>query len=460
MSDNVGEEGREPVRAPVAGRYDGLMQGALLGFRRWGGSTFEALSVRNFRIFYIGQGASLTGSWMRRTALGWLVFLLTGSYELLGLVMGLTMLPLFLLAPLAGSIADRVDKRKMIIATQLGAAACSALLAVLVATDNAQVWQVMVLAFLGGVAFAFEIPSRQAFVAELVGKDRLMNAIALNSALVNGARVIGPAVAGVLMGLVGVAACFAIDAITYLIVTGTLMSLKLPRFLKSREPIDRIAHLIGGLHEVRRNRPVRLVLILLFFTACFGWSFITLLPAIAQEELHLGETQYGFLMAAFGVGAVVSALIVASQKGGGCARRQLFVGIWTMMVGLFIFSAVRGFVLPMGAMVLAGGGAVMFVSTGNTVVQMAVADDIRGRIMGIWALTFGGSMPLGAWLSGQSAALIDPFSTIALFAVIVSVASVVIFPHFPAALALNGQSTCGDGRAKPPVPAKEEVRAA
>lgn len=397
----------------------------------WLRTTFSSLQVRNFRIYYLGQSASMIGTWMRRTALGWIIYEMTGSRALLGLIMGLSMLPMFLLSPLAGTIADRVDKRRMVVLTQLLAAASSATTAVLLLGGWAQPWHLMVLATVGGIAFAFEVPSRQAFVSELVGREHLLNAVALNSVLVNSSRVIGPAVAGLVMAAVGAGWCFLLDAVSYLVVTATLLKLKLPAH---RAPTRHTSHwqdLLEGFREVHRNRRVRILILLMCLMGVFGWSCQTLMPAIAQDLLHLGEGGYGLLMAMFGVGAIAGALFVAGRAAADTSRRQVFGGVWLLCLGALVVAISRH-PAPMGAgLAVAGFGAVMFMSTSNTLVQTSVDDGLRGRIMGIWSVGFGGSLPLGAFLSGWVAQMISPFLTIALFALVLALSSFIIWWRLP-----------------------------
>ncbi len=396
----------------------------------WMGSTFAALSVPNFRWFFIGQGLSQTGTWMRRTALGWLVFELTGSYKLLGTVMALSLAPMFFLAPLSGAIADRVDKRKMIIFSQLMASATSAALAAYVFLDFQQIWPIMVMAIFAGIAFSIEVPPRQAFVVEMVGREHLMNAIALNSALVNMTRIVGPAAAGILMSVKGAGFVFLIDCVSYLCVAGTLMALKLPKFVKPKDKPSRIKQVVDGLKEACSNEHVRPTLMLLFTTACFGWSFTTLMPAICQDVVKMSELKYGVLMSSFGIGAIAGALLVAGMGTRTNPRRQLFGGIWLMIAGLIVFSFMRSFWTMAPAMIVVGFGAIAFISTANTIVQTSVQDRIRGRVMGVWALTFGGSLPLGSYLTGWVSSYISPFQTIQIFCSITIVTSISIFLWF------------------------------
>ncbi|MBK8167312.1 MAG: MFS transporter [bacterium] len=401
------------------------------GARGWLRATFSSLQVRNFRIYYAGQTASMIGTWMRRTALGWVVYEMTGSRAMLGTVMGMALLPMFLLSPLAGTIADRVDKRRMVILTQLLAACSSALIALLLLTGWAQVWHLLALATLGGIAFAFEVPARQAFVSEIVGREHLLNAVALNSVLVNSSRVLGPAVAGLVMAAVGAGWCFLLDAASYLVVTGTLLALRLP---PHRPPARRTSHwqdLLEGFREAHRNDVVRTLLLLLCLMGVFGWACQTLMPAIAQDLLHLGEWEYGLLTAMFGVGAIAGALVVAARTASGTSRLQVFGGVWLLCVGALAVAASRHPV-PMGAgLAVAGFGAVMFMSTSNTLVQMSVEDGLRGRIMGIWSVGFGGALPAGSFLAGWLAQLVSPYLTIAVFAAILAAASLLIWRRLP-----------------------------
>jgi MFS family permease len=406
----------------------------------WARQTLASLSLRNFRLFYLGQGTSLVGTWVRRTALGWLVYELTGSRALLGTVMAVALVPLFVLSPLAGAIADRVDKRRLIVASMALASLTSAAIATLVLAGRAEVWHLMALAALGGVAFAFEAPARQAVVVEMVGRDHLLNAIALNSALVNLSRIVGPGIAGLLMGTVGIGFCFLLDALSYLVAIGSFLAMDLPRRLPPPATESRWQQLMAGFVEVHHNRRVRTLLLLLFFMGVFGWSAQTLMPAIAQDLLHFSELRYGVLMSTFGVGAIVGALIVAGRAGKNTSRLQVFGGLWTLCAGALVVSVSRAF-LPLSlGLAVAGFGAVMFLSTSNTLIQTSVDDAIRGRVMGIWAVGFGGSLPLGALLSGWVAEVISPFLTIGIFAGVLAAAGLAVWWRLP-----RGGAAAGSG---------------
>ncbi len=393
----------------------------------WWRSTFAALSVRNYRLFFIGHGLSLAGTWMRQTALGWLVYQMTDSEALLGLILGLALLPLFVFSPLAGALADRVDKKRLILWTQILACGVSAAVALLIWMGRIEVWSLMALAILGGVAFAFEAPARQSFVFEMVGREKLMNAIALNSALVNAARTIGPALAGFVMAAVGTAMCFALDALSYLIVVFTLLAMRLPPFQPPAKRISRLEALLGGWREAARNKRVRVTLVLMVFAVACGWGFQSLLPALARDTLGLAEFGYGALMSMFGVGAILGALFVASRPEERNHRGQVFGGLAFLTAGMLMLSF-SSMAWQMGAaLLIAGFGGVMFLSTGNTIVQTAVDDGIRGRVMGIWSLGFGGAMPFGSFAAGALAEAYSPFVTIQIMGAMVGAAALLIF---------------------------------
>ncbi len=399
--------------------------------RTWFATTFSSLQVRNFRIYYAGQTASMVGTWVRRTALGWIIYEMTGSRAMLGTIMGLVLLPMFVFSPLAGAMADRVDKRRLVVFTQLLAASSSAAIAVLVLGGWARPWHLMTLATIGGIAFAFEVPARQAFVSDLVGREHLLNAVALNSVLVNSSRVIGPAIAGIVMAGVGAGWCFALDAISYLVVTVTLLSLRLPPHRAAPRTTSHWQDLLEGFGEVRRNRRVRTLLLMLCLMGVFGWACQTLMPAIAQDLLHLGEWQYGLMMAMFGVGAIGGALVVAGRTAADTSRLQVFGGIWLLCLGAFVIAATRHPLTIGAGLAIAGFGAVMFMSTSNTLVQTSVEDHLRGRILGIWSVGFGGSLPLGSFLAGWVAQRVSPFTTIGAFAGILAVSSFFVWRRLP-----------------------------
>lgn len=381
------------------------------------GQTFSALADRNFRLFYIGVGVSFTGAWMRRTALGWVVFDMTRSYQETGVVFAAALLPLCLFAPFAGSLADRMDKRHLIIYARILAFLVSAMLAALLWLGSPPLWAIYVLAAMTGVAFAFEVPTRHSFVVELVGKDKLMNAIALNSALINVTRFIGPALAGFLMGKFNPAWVFAADALSSLVVITMILMLRLEKRIIHRPRGNPLTQLIAGAREAVVNKPVRNMLLMLIFVVLFGWSFDTLIPGIANEILRVSEFQFGVLQGVFGVGAVIGALYVAGRGSNSRPRLQAYGGAALFFVMLIIMTMLKTYATMIPCLIIAGFGAITFLSTANTIIQTNVDDSIRGRVMGMWTFTFGACMPLGSLLQGWTAEQISPWLTIEIFAI-------------------------------------------
>lgn len=385
----------------------------------WRRRTFASFAVPNYRWFFFGQGTSLVGSWMRATAQGWLVYSLTGSRLDLGTVAALSQVPLFL-SPVAGAFADRMDKRRLLMALASFCMVLSLTLAALVGSGEVRVGHVMLIACLAGCEMAVELPARQSYVVEMVGREHLLNAIALNSAMFNTARMIGPALAGLLMwafggrtpeaAMRGIALCFLVDGCSYSAVIFALTRIRTdPR---AEPPADGgwRERLLAGFAYVRGDRRARLLLTLLAICILFGWSYVAVLPAFAKDVLGLGERGFGLLLSANGVGAAAGALWVAGRREAASRallRRRVFGSLMLFGTMVVVFSRMTEPVLAGACLALAGFGAISFVSTSNTLIQLAVPDHLRGRVMGIWALVFGGSMPLGSWMVGALAQATD-----------------------------------------------------
>jgi MFS family permease len=372
--------------------------------RRGGGATwrdtFAALKHRNFRLFFVGQLVSLTGTWMQATAQGWLVYQLTGSKVLLGTVAAVGTLPMLLLSLWGGSVADRHSKRTMIIITQIGMMLTAFVFAALVGSGHIQPWHILVLAALGGVAMAFDMPARQAFMVEMTSTEHLMNAVSLNSSIVNGARVIGPAVAGWLMAGVGITWCFILNGVSFIAVIVGLMMMRLPKFIPPTKPHSAGRHILEGFKYVAGHRRVRILLLLFGVVGVFGWSYAVLLPAYATDILHVGESGYGGLLSANGFGALLGALTVATWGSRVRPRLLILGGLWLFSAMLLLLAVVRWYPLVLLCLAVGGWGMLLYFSTTNTLIQSNVSNAMRGRVMGIWALVFGGMMPLGGLESG------------------------------------------------------------
>jgi MFS family permease len=369
----------------------------------WAGRTFGALKAPAYRRFYVGQGLSLVGSWARSTALGWLVYDLTGSKALLGTVGLASFLPMAILVPLTGAIADRADKRRLLAWVNVALLVCSAAFAALLAADAVRASHVVVFAAVTGTLVAFETPARQAFVVEMVGKRLLHNAIALNSALFNLTLFVGPAIATGILALGGMTWVFVFDALSYVGAVVALAGMRLP----DRPPtevrvVSRIEHLTAGVRYAARDRTVRRLLGLLAVVMAFGWSYSALLPAFAKDVLGTGATGYGFLYASSGLGALAGALLVAGRAGRSPDRaiRAFLLGV---SLSLLAFSVARSLVLACALRAVAGFAMIGFLSTANTTIQTSVPDALRGRVMAVWIFVWSACFPLGQQALGSAA---------------------------------------------------------
>lgn len=363
--------------------------------------VFSALRNRNYRLFYAGQTVSLIGTWTRTAALGWISFQFTHSEFLLGLVFVLNSLPIFLFAVYAGSLADRIPKIRIFMLTSWFALLSSLMVAVMLFFGPVHIGYLMAFATLWGTATAFEMPARQTLMVELVGREDLVNAIALNSAMVNSTRVIGPAIGGVLLASFGAAWCFFLDAISYLAVLFALYQIRLPaaHYAAKRVDADR-NYILEGFQYLKTNAIMGQAMAMLFIMGLGGWAYQSQLSAFAVTQLHMQVLGYSGLLAMNGLGACTAALVVAAQGSRLVRVNTLYAG--TGIYGAFIIAC--GFIhQPLIASLLiffAGFGVILFYSIGNSIIQTQSPDYLRGRLMGIWALVFGGSMPIGSFWMG------------------------------------------------------------
>jgi MFS family permease len=349
----------------------------------------------------MGQAVSLTGTWMQTIAQSWLVIELTDSKAALGFVTMLQFLPITLFVLPAGVLADRVSKRDLLMATRLLAMAQSVLLAVLVASGHVEFWQVCILALVLGVSNAFEQPARQAFIVEMAGKDDLMNAVALNSGLFNATRLVGPAVGGIIIAAFGVEAAFFINAVSFLPTIWALLAMNMNELFISevrRTGANVLRELREGLSYVYHSPPTLLVVIMAVFIGMFGFNFIVALPLISKYVLDGGAEQLGFLTAALGLGAVLSALVIAGRNR--ISRRTIFIGGAAFSVLLAAVAASETFSLTIVLLFFLGVALTAFAATANTAMQLSTPDHLRGRVMGLWMLLFAGSTPFGGYLTG------------------------------------------------------------
>ncbi|HEY2140175.1 MAG TPA: MFS transporter [Chthoniobacterales bacterium] len=388
--------------------------------------TFSAFKHRNFRLYFFGQLISFTGTWMTTTAQGWLVYQLTGSKALLGVVAAAASAPMLFFATWGGWAADRYSKRSVIVCTQVCSMILSFAMAALVWTKIVQPWHIIVLAVLGGITMAFDMPARQSFVIEMTSREDLMNAISLNSSAFNCARIVGPSIAGLLMAQVGISLCFLFDGLSFIPVIAGLLMMRLPK-RETNFGVDSgpLAQALEGFRYVWGHRRVLTILSLFTVVGIFGWSYSVLMPAFARDVLHLGANGYGLLMAGSGVGALAAALTVASAGHMLPTRVMALGGVWIFSVSLVLFAFNKNLYLGILLLALVGFGVVLYFSTSNTVLQSIVPDEMRGRVMGIWALIFGGMIPLGSLEAGLMADLLGSPATMAIGALICALAALI-----------------------------------
>lgn len=393
------DEAKHPDTANVPNADAGDVRRVPVGRVGWP-QAFSAFAHRNYRIFFFGQIVSLVGTWLQSTAEGWLVYQLSGSSVALGFIRFATMLPFALLALWGGIVADRHSKRSILLGTQVASMLLALLLALLVFLGVIQVWHVAVIGFALGVVNAFDVPARQAFVVELVGKDDLTNGIALNSSMFNFARVVGPAVAGVLIGVIGMAGCFLLNGLSYLAVIAGYGMLRLPKFepktrhLRFREAIGEAFRYIAG------NGPLRGIMILVSTFSLFGISFAVLMPVFAKDILNGDAKAFGTLMAFNGGGALLGGLALATWGDAFRRRTLVYAGLFGFCMFIVLFALSRHFWLSGGLLLGAGFFMIIFLATANTATQLRSPDELRGRIMGFYSLCFLGLGSVGSLVAG------------------------------------------------------------
>jgi len=364
--------------------------------------TFRALRHRNYRFFFWGQLVSLIGTWMQQTAMSWFVYEITNSKFLLGLVSAVGSAPMALSSIWGGSLADLYPKRSILVATQSAQMVCAFLLAAGVWLGFASTWFIIIVAAFNGLAMGFDMPARQAFTVEMASREDLLNAISLNSSIVNGARVVGPSMAGLMIGAVGVAMCFLLNGLSFIAVIAGLLLMRLPKFKRGID-VSPARHAWEGIVYSAKHQRVRTILLLFLAIGIFGWSYMVLMPAFARDVLGRGANGYGVLMSASGTGAFVGALVVATYGHLFLPRRLALGGVWLFAASLFALALTHNFYVALAFLFTAGFGMLLFFSTSNTVLQTIVPDEMRGRVMGVWSLVFGAMIPLGSLEAGAVA---------------------------------------------------------
>jgi predicted MFS family arabinose efflux permease len=403
-------ERNEERAAPASASPDNSVPGSLVdqelvppdvergGWRQ----VFRALRHRNFQLFIGGQIVSLTGTWMQTVAQSWLVYRLTRSEFLLGATWFCTQIPVFVLGPLGGLAADRHSRHRIVVATQVLSMVQAAVLAVLTLTGSVQVWHILGLSVLLGAVNAFDMPGRQSLLIHLTAKEDLLSAISLNSAIFNAARMVGPAVAGILVAATGEGVCFLINAISFLAVIASLLAIRLPPFVSCR-PDSPWNHLVDGFRYVYRNGPIRTLLTMVAATSLSGMPALVLMPFFAEDIFHRGSRGLGFLMAAMGVGAIVGTLVLAWRARTAGLPRVVFLSALMLAVSFVAFALSSWFYLALAIMPIIGFSVMRHNAAANTLIQTLIPDEYRGRTMALYAMTMVGIGPFGSLAAGALA---------------------------------------------------------
>lgn len=392
----------------------------------------RALRHRNYRLFFVGQGVSLIGTWMTRVATGWLVYRLTGSALLLGIISFAGQLPTLLAAPFGGVLVDRSNRHRVLLATQVLAMVQSALLATLALTHTIGIGSLVVLQAFQGLINAVDTPARQAFVVEMVeSREDLPNAIALNSSLVNGARLLGPSVAGLIIASLGEGLCFLVDAVSYLAVIASLLLMRVPR-RKSETVARRMSEeLTEGFRYAAGFAPVRVILTMAAVASIASVPQTALMPIFASSVLGGGPHTLGFLMAASGVGAVCGALWLASRRTVVGLGRVIMAAVVCFGAGLCVFSLSRALWLSLLVLVITGASFMVLLAASNTLLQTIAPEDKRGRVMGLYTMAFLGMAPVGSLMAGWLGARIGAPHTVLVSGILALLSAAWFFRQLP-----------------------------
>ena len=388
-------------------------------------TIFRSLQYRNYRLFFGGQSISLIGTWMQRIAMPWLVYHLTGSAFLLGLVSFAGQIPTFLLAPLAGVVTDKFSRYRVLLITQVISLLQALILALLSLAGVIQIWHIVVLSIALGCVNAFDVPSRQSFVVEMVEKkEHLGNAIALNSMMFNGARLIGPSIAGLILATAGEGICFLINAVSYIFVVVSLLSMK----IQKKEIIRKSGNVLNDMKEGFRYTfgfaPIKHLLILLGIVSLMGSSYQVLMPVFAKEILHGNSSTFGFLMGAAGVGALAGAIFLASRETLIKLGRIIPAASAMFGAGLVVLSFTKYFSVSLLLMIIIGLGLMLQTASSNTILQTITDDDKRGRVMSFYAMALMGTVPIGNLIAGSIASGIGIAGTLLMGGIVTALAGI------------------------------------
>jgi MFS family permease len=363
-------------------------------------ATLRALQYRNFQLFFSGQLISLIGTWMQNLAQAWLVYRLTGSMVLLGGVSFCSQIPIFLFSTVGGIVADRYSRHRVVIATQTLSMLLALALAALTLTHTVQIWHIFVLSALLGVVNAFDIPARQSFIVDMVGRADLMNAIALNSSMFNASRVVGPAIAGMLIAAIGEGWCFFANGVSYIAVIVGLLLMRVERHERVAERGSPLGKIVEGFRFVIHSPAIHALLILLGIASVTGMPFTVLMPVFADHILHGGPKALGWLTGCAGIGALAAALLLASRQTLKGLSVWVAIASTAFGVGLVIFAMSRTFLFSAAILVPVGFSLMLQMGSSNTLIQSMVPDQLRGRVMGVYSMMIMGMAPFGGLLAG------------------------------------------------------------
>lgn len=363
--------------------------------------AFPALTHKNFRYFWIGQCISLIGTWMQNTGQSWLVLTLTDSAFLLGLVNALQFTPMLIFSLFAGVIIDRLPKKKILVYTQLLFMVLATILAILVWTDSIKYWHILILSFLLGCANTIDMPTRQAFMIDLVGKDDLVNAIALNSSIFNAARLVGPAVSGILIHYIGFTACFFINALSFIPVIYGILHIDVVHCKKDNKIKKNIIEDIKqGLKYIKSQEILYKTVIIIAIVGTFLMNYSVLIPVLAKDTLKMGSQGFGYLLSAMGAGSLLGALMVAIKSKVAPNKKKMYLSSLILCILFVVMSFVSKYYMALIIFFIIGFFNIIFTTTGNSTLQLNSTDDFRGRVMSVYSLVFTGVTPIGSIFSG------------------------------------------------------------
>ena len=394
--------------------------------------VFRSLKYKNYRLYFIGQSASLIGTWMQRVALPWLVYRMTGSVFLLGVVGFAGQIPTFLLAPVAGVITDRFSRYRIMLVTQILAMVQAFILAILYFSGAIAVWHIIALGIFLGLINAFDVPARQSFVIEMVeDKSDLANAIALNSSMMNGARLVGPSIAGVLVATAGEGVCFLLNGVSFLVVVTAILMMSVKKKLPEQHRKHVLQSLKEGFNYTFGFPPSRDIILLLALSSLVAMPYTVLMPVFARDILHGGSHTFGFLMAAAGTGALIGGLYLASRKTVLGLGRVIMFAALIFGTGLMALSFCRSFELSLLLIMVAGCGMILQMASSNTILQTIVDDSKRGRVMSFYTMAFMGTAPFGSLIAGTMASRFGVSFTLAAGGAVCVLGSAVFATRLP-----------------------------